>query len=239
MRAWLFPIVVLLAITGTAKAQEQSVDDQLRDVLRKMTVDLRTARDNQAALQAQLDQMQKQRDALQQQVTALSAKLTQQPAEPAPAPQQAKSDADAQQLRDAVDALKRQNASLQAGLAHWQSAYQEAATIARAKDAESRQLGTTSKAATETLGICEAKNAKLIGVANDILHLYRTQDFKSVLLGSYEPLLGFRQVELENIIQDHEDKIRAQRYYPNEQPAVPVGTASSAARPTAAHGASQ
>jgi predicted nucleic acid-binding Zn-ribbon protein len=234
MRACIFAVAVLLVATNVAKAQDASVDAQLRDVVRKMTVDLHAARDNQAALQAQLDQMQKQRDALQLQVTELNAKQAQQPAAPPPA-QQAKSDADGRQLRDTIDALKKQNAALQAGLTHWQSAYQDAATIARTKDAESRQLGATSKSATEKLGICEAKNTKLIGVANEILHLYRSQDFKSVLLGSYEPLLGYKQVELENIVQDNEDKIRAQRYYPNERPAAPAGTAPAAARPVAAH----
>jgi chromosome segregation ATPase len=233
MRAFIFAIALFLAAINSASAQDASVDAQLRDVLRKMTVDLHAARDSRAALQAQLDLAQKQRDALQLQVTALEAKQSQQPAAPPPA-QQAKADADAQPLRDTIDALKKQNAALQAGLSHWQSSYQDAATIARAKDAESRQLSATSKSATDTLGICEAKNTKLIGVANDILHLYRSQDFKSVLLGSYEPLLGYKQVELENIIQDNEDKIRAQRYYPHEQPAAPAGTAPAAARPVAA-----
>lgn len=68
-----------------------------------------------------------------------------------------------------------------------------------------------------------AKNTRLIAVANDILHLYRTQSFRSLLLGSYEPLLGFKQVQLENTVQDYEDKISAQRFYGNERPpAVPA-----------------
>ncbi len=234
--------LMLLLSGGAARAQDQSLDDRLRDTLRHMTVDLRAAQDSQAALQSQLDQARKQQDMLQQQVATLTARLAQQPATPAPAtpaPAAAAAPAadtgEAQQLHQAIDALKQQNASLQDGLSHWQTAYQQAATIARAKDAESRQLGTTAGTATRTLGVCEAKNTKLIGVANDILHLYQTRDFKSLLLGSYEPLLGFKRVELENIVQDNEDRIRDQTYYPNEQPPAPP--AAQAAAPPAAQAA--
>jgi predicted nucleic acid-binding Zn-ribbon protein len=236
----LAPVVLVLGATG-AGAQDASVDDRLRETLRRMTVDLRTAQDNQATLQAQLDQSQKQRDLLQQQVAALNAKLGQQPAAQAAQPAQtAASAVEIQQLRDVVAAMKQQDASLQEGLSHWQSAYQQAAGIAREKDAESRQLSVTARSATGTLDVCEAKNTKLIAVANDILHLYRAQSFRSLLLKSYEPLLGYKQVELENIVQDNEDRIRAQQYYPGEQPphptvvqaaGQPAGTEAAASKP--------
>jgi hypothetical protein len=72
------------------------------------------------------------------------------------------------------------------------------------------------------LGIATAENGKLVGIANDILHLYRTQGFRSILLGSYEPLLGLKQVELQNMVQDYEDRILAQKYYGNEQLPAPA-----------------
>jgi chromosome segregation ATPase len=235
--------VLFLVVSCPAWAQSDSVDDRLREALRKMTVDLRATQDNQAALQAQLDQAQKQRDMLQQQVATLNTKLAQQPASPtqqaAPAAAAA-SPAEIGQLHDVITALKQQNASLQDGLAHWQTAYQQAATVARDKDAQSRQLSVTAKSATGTLDICEGKNIKLTAVANDILHLYRTQSFKNLLLGSYEPLLGYKQVELENVIQDNEDRIRAQQYYPGEQPPPPPAvTQAAASGPPAQQGPSK
>jgi len=49
-----------------------------------------------------------------------------------------------------------------------------------------------------------------------------------LLLLSYEPLLGLKKVELENTIQDYEDKILDQKYQPGRQ-AAPAGAATDAA----------
>jgi hypothetical protein len=218
---WLAACLAVFA-TGAA-AQSASQEDRLRDALRKTTVDLRAAQDSQVALQASLDQAQKERDALQQQVAQLTAQAAQRAAEPAPAaPAPPAPPPQDQQLRAVIDALKRQNAELEAGVRKWQAAYQQAASVAQAKDAESRQLAASLKISETTLGVCAGKNTRLLAVANDILHLYRQQDFKSLLLMSYEPLLGFKKVELENIVQDNEDRVRAQKYYPGEQPQAPA-----------------
>jgi DNA repair exonuclease SbcCD ATPase subunit len=222
-------VLGLVVAAGTsAQAQDQSEEGRLRDALRRTTVDLRSAQDSQAALQTALDQAQRQRDQLQQQVTALTARLAQAPAAAAPvapvaAPQPSPAD---EQLKAALDAARAQNDSLQAGLSHWQAAYQQAATLARQKDAESQQATTASQSAEQTLAICTTKNTRLTAVAEDILHLYRTQSFHSLLLSSYEPLLGLAQVRLDNVIQDNDDKIREQKYYPNEQPAAPTPLAT-------------
>jgi DNA repair exonuclease SbcCD ATPase subunit len=200
-----------------AVAQEASTEDRLRDALRHVTADLRAAQDSQTTLQAALDQAQKQRDLLQQQVTQLNAQIAAQPAAQ-PTPQPAQPD---QQFRDVVETLKKQNAALQDGLAHWQTAYQQAATLAQTKDAQGRQSAATASTAQRTLDVCEAKNGKLIAVANDILHMYDTRKFRSLASGSWDSVLGFKKVELENIVQDNEDRILDQKYYPGEQPAGP------------------
>jgi hypothetical protein len=68
------------------------------------------------------------------------------------------------------------------------------------------------------LGVCQAKNPKLIAVAQDILHLYQTPHFRSRARGNRDAVLGFKRVELENILQDNEDRILDQKYYPGERP---------------------
>ncbi len=108
---------------------------------------------------------------------------------------------------------------MQAGLKQWQDAYQKAADVARAKDADSKAATARDADAERKLAICTTANTKLEGVANDILHLYQSQSFRAVLLGSYEPLLGLKKVELENTIQDYEDKILDQKYRPGREPA--------------------
>jgi DNA repair exonuclease SbcCD ATPase subunit len=226
MRIGLLATIGLAACMTTAAAQSSTTEDRLREALRQTVIDMRAAQDSQATLQASLDQMKTQRDALQQQVDRLTAQAAEHPAAPAqaqaqagaPAPAPAPPPVDEAKYRAAIDALRQQNAQLQAGLQKWQAAYQNAAGIAQTKDLDSRQSQATLGRAQTTLSICEDKNKRLLAVANDILHLYQTQSFRSLLVGSYEPILGFKKVELENIMQDNEDRIRAQQYYPGEQP---------------------
>ena len=116
----------MLAIVPV-RAQDSTGEARLREALRQTTIQLRALQDSQAALAAQLDQAKRERDALKQQLDAAKS------APSAPDPQVA-------QLRDAVTALQQQNAALQQGLQKWQAAYQQAADLARSKDAESRRL---------------------------------------------------------------------------------------------------
>jgi predicted nucleic acid-binding Zn-ribbon protein len=201
--------LLTLLLPTAAIADDET--DHLRDALRHVTIDLRAAQDAQTTLQASLDEANKQKTLLQQQVAALTAKAAATPAAPiAPVVPPA----ELQQLRAQVAAARSQNAALRGGLQKWQGAYQQAATIAQQKDLEARNLTGTGKAQAQQLATCRAENVKLTGVANDILHLYKSQGFRSILIGSYEPLIGFDQVKLENIVQDYEDKIRAQAYIP-------------------------
>lgn len=71
------------------------------------------------------------------------------------------------------------------------------------------------------LAACRAANAKLLQIGHDILHLYETQSFRSLLLRSYEPALGLYRVELENMVQDTEDKLRENEVYPDPGAARP------------------
>ncbi len=203
--------ILMLAFAAGALAQQGSAEDRLREALRRATVDLRALQDGQAALQASLEAAQKQRDQAQAALDQANAKLAAQPAG-APAQPAAPAQADAlAQAEATIATLKQQNAALQAGLARWQSAYQEAAATARARDAEAHRLEASLKANDTALGLARQENAKLVTTATDILHLYRTQDFRSILLQSYEPLLGLKKVELENLVQDYEDKINDHR----------------------------
>ena len=205
-----FALVLPLLLLSAAPVRAQtSTEERLREVLRQTTVQLRALQDQQASLAAQLEQLKQERDSLAQQLEA--AKTAPPPPDPALAT-----------LREAFAALQQQNAALQAGLQKWQAGYQQAAELARAKDADGRRLGQELQQATAKLKVCTGANGKLIAVAYEILHLYRTQGFRSLLVGSYEPLLGFKKVELENLVQDYEDRIEDQRLPPAAPEPVPT-----------------
>jgi len=230
----ILPAAALLAaslICGAsgALAQQGSPEDRLREALRRTTVELRALQDAQGTLQASLDAATKQRDDLKQQLEAAQAKLDAATAAPPPPAE------DLQALKDQIEALKKENGGLQAGIARWQSAYQEAAGVARTRDADAKKLAGDLKVSEQTIGIVKDENARLVATAQDILHLYRTQDFHSILMWSYEPAVGLKQVELQNLVQDYEDKIYNLKYVgterPAAEPAAPSNPAAGSAPP--------
>jgi hypothetical protein len=202
-----FLLLFFLVSAAPATAQDASTEDRLRDALRQSTADLRAAQDNQTALQAQVDQLTKQVAQLQAQ------------AQPTPPPAAATAP-----LQQEISTLQQQNNQLQAGLQKWQTAYAQAATIARAQDLQAKQETASSTAAQSQLNSCTQANTQLVATANSILNLYQTQSFRALLLKSYEPLIGLWQVKLDNIVQNYQEKINAQIYYPSQTP--PPGTST-------------
>jgi chromosome segregation ATPase len=211
MKSWrAIACCVLLVAPLSARAQDAGLDDKLRDLLRQTTVQLRAAQDAQATLQTQLDTMTQQRDALQAQLTALQAKAT------TVTPEQL---AALKQAQAGLAAARAQNAAYAAGLGKLQTQYQTAAATAAERDAADRHDAALLKAATTTLGVCEADNTRLIAVAEDILHLYETPQWNRLLIANHDRLLGFARVKLENLVQDYDDKIAGQSFIPPAAPA--------------------
>jgi TolA-binding protein len=191
-------------MTTHAGAQE-STQDRMRDALRQAVTEMRAAQDQAAQAQADAQKAQADKSALQAQLDAANAKLADlqgkgiKPADLAAMQGQMKA------LAAQADNLQQLNAKLQASL-------QGATDLARAKDEESREAEAGLKANTAALQTCKAANAKLITVSQDILHLYETQSFRSLLVRSYEPIIGTARVRLENLVQTYDDKIHDQEY---------------------------
>ena len=186
-----------------AHAQED-VEDRMRAALRQAVAEMRAAQDQAAQAQADLQKAQAEKADLQKQLDAAKAA----PAVPTAKPGEvAALQARLQAAQAAIAGEQQQNSKLQAGLSG-------ASAMAQAKDAESRQAEAALKADSNALGTCKATNTKLIDVSEQILHLYESQGFRSILLRSYEPIVGAAKVKLENLVQDYDDKIRDQEYIP-------------------------
>jgi len=195
---------VLLAL-GAAQgaAAQESTEDRMRDALRQSVTEMRAAQDQAAQAQAELQKAQADKAALQAQLDAANAKLA---AAPAIKPSDLEAlKAQVLSAQQAGTQLQQMNAKLQAGL-------ESASAAAQAKDEQSRKAAAALKAAQSTLDVCKATNAKLIDVSEDVLHLYESQSFRSILLRSYEPVLGLAKVKLENIVQQYDDRIQDQAY---------------------------
>jgi hypothetical protein len=120
---------------------------------------------------------------------------------PAPAQANAKpapSAADEKELAD----LRRLVAAQSSALAKSQVAYQSAAAAADAKAAANTQLTAELAARDKRLASCEAKNAILFKLGNQILDAYGHKDDVFNVIANHEPFIGFKRVQLENAIQD-------------------------------------
>jgi chromosome segregation ATPase len=206
MKLWL--ILAISVMAQQAQADEQTNEDRLRDALRQAVTQMRAAQDQAAQAAADAQKAQSAQAAVQAQLDAANAQLAALKGKPA-APA-----VDVQQMQDALKSYQAQAVQMQQALAKWQAAYNNAAELARAKDEESQRAGAGLKADAKALDICKAENGKLIGTAESILHLYQTQSFRSILLRSYEPVIGSAKVTLENLVQDYDDKIHDQEYVP-------------------------
>jgi len=197
---WL--LAAMLAFPLAAHAQENT-EDRMRDALRQSVTEMRAAQDQAAQAAADLQKAQAEKAALQAQLDAANAKLA---AAPAIKP------ADLEALKTQLQAAQQARSSLQQLNSRLQANLESANTTAQAKDDQTHKAEAQLKTVQSSFSACKSANGKLIGVSEDVLHLYESQSFRSLLLKSYEPILGLAKVKLENIIQQYDDKIHDQDY---------------------------
>jgi chromosome segregation ATPase len=184
-----------LLISSSARADQES--DRLREALRNATAQARTAADQRAAVQARLTAAEQERDRLKKQSEAYRAQVKE------------AEQAYRQAVKDFNDRIAERDDSLE----KWKSAYGEAATVARTKDAERAKFeseASTWKASTKA---CEAKNVRLAKIADDVVRQYEAMDPMEKVL-DHDPVFGVKHVEHQNAAQDFRDKIIEQKAKP-------------------------
>ncbi|HXH45183.1 MAG TPA: hypothetical protein VNK51_15195 [Bradyrhizobium sp.] len=197
MRALRLSTAAALALVISSAAHADQESDRLREALRSATAQARAAEDQRAAVQAKLTAAEQERDRLRKQNEAYRAQVKE--AE--------------QAYRQAVKDFNERIAERDDSLEKWKAAYGEAATVARTKDAERTKFegeATTWKASAKA---CEAKNVRLVKIADDVVKQYERMDpFEKVL--DHDPVIGFKRVEHQNAAQDFRDKIIEQKAKP-------------------------
>jgi chromosome segregation ATPase len=197
MRVLTIGLALLATVMASADARAQSETDRLREALRAATAQTRSLEDQRTALQAKIATAERDATALKAQIDAAKAEVRKIEKE----------------HREAVDEFNQRLAQRDETLEKWKSAYEEAATVARSKDAERAKFegeATAFKASTKR---CQAKNVQLVKVGRELLHRYQGVSFGDMVVTS-EPLVGVRRVEIQNLLQDYSDKILDQKVTP-------------------------
>jgi septal ring factor EnvC (AmiA/AmiB activator) len=194
------------ASLSVAAPQADEAGARLRAALRSATVQLRDLQDQNAVLlakQAEGERLrlalaekvaagEKERDALRQQVKTGQAASAQV----------------AEQLQAQKQNLAIGEVAYRDNLAKWESAYKDAAESARMRDADAKRLDGLLVQARGRIQACEAKNSELYKLGKEVLDLYEQKGLFSVLAAN-EPVTKLKRVQLDGVIQDYEDKLRA------------------------------
>jgi chromosome segregation ATPase len=193
---------LIAAAAGAARAADQP-DDQarLRETLRSTMLQLNDAQSQLAGLQAAQASAADEKKALADQV----AQLTKHSAE-----DQAARAKETEVLKAKLADQQAANARLQAALAQWKAAAEKSALAARATAGQRDKASASAVALERQVEDLTSKNAELFRIGSEILDRYEKFSLGAQFLAR-EPFIGRARVELENQIQDYEDKMTAQR----------------------------
>lgn len=183
---------------GIARADDtESETDRLRDALRDALQQQRSLEDQRTTLQAQLTDMTRDRDRLSHDVDTYRTRIK--------SLQSAYNTA----VTEFNQHLEERNQVLE----KWKAAYEDAADVARAKDAERAKFQGEAAAYEAANKVCRDKNAKLVRVSSDILAGYDKLNMWKVL-AVREPMIGYGGVAHENQVQAYLDRILDQKVQP-------------------------
>jgi chromosome segregation ATPase len=178
-------------------ARADAETDRLREALRSATMQTRQLEDQRTALQAKLADAERDKAAAKAQVDAAKAQVREVE----------------KQHREAVDEFNKRLSERDETLEKWKSAYEEAANVARDKDAaRARFEGEAGAYKASTKG-CVAKNDQMLKAGRELLKQYKSVTIGDTIV-AHEPMLGLRRVEIQNRIQDSGDQILDQKAVP-------------------------
>ncbi|CAJ0821052.1 hypothetical protein [Ralstonia flaminis] len=207
-----------------ASAQQPSMEERLRAQLRATTTQLQQAQAQLAQLQAGGGTNAPASDASKKELADLRTQLD---AERARTRQLSEGSAAAH--REAQTVADKANTQI----TQLRAAYDELLRRARASEAERQKLATATATQQNALQQCEAKNAKLYAVGQEVLSAYESMDVTTVI-AARQPFATKSRVKYEQIAQEYGDKLYEGRFDPRAVTApTPEASAPHAEAPKA------
>jgi chromosome segregation ATPase len=218
----LFLLLLLLAPGfQPLQAAEEAADPttKLREQLRAVMLQLRTAQTETANAQAEKIAAEQKFTTLEEEAKTLragNAKLNKQILTDKATADKTTADLEGK-IADRDKKLVQYNEALE----KWKGGYQKAAEIARTKEAERAKLADEVIVNKRDIADLQRKNIALFNTANEILDRYEGYALGKAL-SAREPFIGTTRVKVENLVQGYKDQIL------NNRIAAP---ASAAAKP--------
>ncbi|HTJ62402.1 MAG TPA: hypothetical protein VL899_01220 [Alphaproteobacteria bacterium] len=186
-----------LLLAGLAGSFAQAADD---DPETRMRAALKSAAARIRELEEQNAQLSAKQAELDRDKQALTAKAAEDAKALEDLKQQAASD------KAALDQGAAVQHQQQESLGKLQASYNTVSETARSRDADAKRLDGVLGQMRPRLQSCESKNSELYKLGEEILDLYDKKDFFDIVAS--EPVTKLKRVELENTMQDYEDKMR-------------------------------
>ena len=187
-------LVLSLAGAGQAwAADDNGPEARLRAALKSATVRIRELEDQNAQLQAKQAAAERDRLEFTQKAAAADKEL---------GDLRKQGEADKAALDQAAATQRSQGASI----AKLQDSYGKTSQALSSRDADAKRLDAVVARLRPQLQSCEAKNASLYKIGEEVLDLYNKEDIFD--LASREPITKLKRVEIENAMQDYEDRMR-------------------------------
>ena len=199
-------IAAMLAMAFTAgnlRAADQPnpTEVRLREALRNTMLQLRTAQNDNAALQAAKSELERKNKELDAQIKQLTKNI---------ADDKDASDKKIASLEANLASQAAEITKLKENLAQTQGKLNETDALAKSKEAERARLAADVIVFNRTVADQKTKNAELYKLGREILLRYEQFGLGDVI-GAKEPFVGTKRVKLETYVQDFQDKLTDQK----------------------------
>lgn len=207
-------LAIGLVAAGSVHAQATATEERLRDQLRQTTLQLRDAQDTVTDLKAQLERATAQ---LESQRAAVTSAAQTKSAGKETAELQRAVDERNQRITEVQERLEQS----QTLLGQWQQAYNQAAALAKARDADAKRFEAQLTDTNARVQKCTNDNAELVSISNRILDRYKKKGVWSALRDD-EPVTRIHRIRLEALAQDYHASIVDHSITPHDAPNTPT-----------------
>jgi chromosome segregation ATPase len=204
-RARSVPLLLLFILSIPLQAAEEVDPSQkLREQLRSVMLQLRTAQTDAANAQAAQAVAEKK-------ITDLTAKTVELNKRHDSLVKQnstdkATSDETIAKLNNRLAEREKRIVETSENRDEWKNGYQKAAAVARTKEEERAMLAAEILVHKRDIADLQRKNIALFNTSNEILDRYENYALGKAL-GAREPFIGTTRVKIENLVQSYKDRI--------------------------------
>ncbi|MDD5260531.1 MAG: hypothetical protein PHD76_01655 [Methylacidiphilales bacterium] len=202
------------SLRGADASAASGNEARLREALRAATLQVRDVQNQVVTLQAAQAQIEQDKAGLKTQVDGLNKQIDQLVSDGKAARETSEKAIAA--LNSKADGQDKQIGKYKEVLEKWKSAYNEAVTLAKAREMERAKLEMDNAVLQRQVVAAETRNAELFKTGSEILTRYEKFSLGDAL-SAKEPFVGTMQVKLQNLVQGYEDKLVAQRITDSDQ----------------------